>query len=135
MTLTFRTNIPNKDEYFQLFQSTGWNPNGTWTKDILYEAVKNSWYIVTVYKDDKLVASGRIISDGFVQCFICEMMVLPEYQNQGLGKSIMINLINHCKSKGIRWIQLACATGKKGFYEKIEFQERPADAPGMNLFL
>jgi ribosomal protein S18 acetylase RimI-like enzyme len=102
---------------------------------VLYEGLKNSWYVVSAYNVNKLVASGRIVSDGFIQCFICEMIVLPEYQNQGLGKRIMENLLNHCKSKNIRWVQLACAKGKKAFYEKFGFQERATDAPGMNLFL
>jgi hypothetical protein len=44
----------------------------------MVEALKNSWYVVSAYNDDKLVASGRIVSDGVIQCFVCEMMVLPE---------------------------------------------------------
>jgi GNAT superfamily N-acetyltransferase len=106
-----------------------------WTADTLYEAIKNSWYIVTMYEDNKLVASGRIVSDGFIQCFICEMIVLPEYQNKGIGSRVMNELLQHCKVNGIHWVQLACAKGKKGFYNKFGFRERAIDAPGMNLFL
>ncbi|MRN53622.1 GNAT family N-acetyltransferase [Paenibacillus monticola] len=135
MPFSFRTGNPDKEDYFQLFQSTGWNPEGDWTQEMLHEAARNSWYIVTVYDGDKLVASGRMVSDGIIQCFICEMMVLPEYQNQGLGKDILSRLITHAKDKGIRWIQLASAKGKQGFYEKFGFQARAVDAPGMNLFL
>jgi len=82
-----------------------------------------------------VVASGRLVSDGFIQCFICEMIVMPEYQGRGLGKEVMTNLLEHCKNNGIRWVQLACAKGKTGFYEKFGFQQRAAEAPGMNLFL
>ncbi|WP_223067993.1 GNAT family N-acetyltransferase [Paenibacillus caui] len=135
MNLSYRTELPAKDEYFHLYQSTGWDSKGFWTKDILYEAVKNSWYIVTVYDNDRLVASGRIVSDGYLQCFICEMIVLPAYQHKGIGRGIMDRLLNHCKTQGIRWVQLASAKGKKGFYEKFGFQARDADAPGMNLVL
>jgi GNAT superfamily N-acetyltransferase len=135
LDLICRSDIPNKDDYFEIFQTTGWNQKGVWNAEMLYEAIKNSWYIVTVYDDTKLVASGRIVCDGYIQCFICEMIVIPEYQNKGIGKRIITELLDYCKINGIRWIQLACAKGKKGFYEKFGFQERANDAPGMNLFL
>jgi GNAT superfamily N-acetyltransferase len=102
---------------------------------MLQEALKNSWHIVSVYTGDKLVASGRIVSDGVVQCYICEMIVLPEYQNQGLGRAVMEQLLSYCRGRGIRWIQLSSARGKAGFYEQFGFQERPAGAPGMSMFL
>ncbi|MNR49373.1 Acetyltransferase (GNAT) family protein [compost metagenome] len=63
------------------------------------------------------------------------MIVMPEYQNKGYGKRIMNKLLQYCKTNGIRWVQLACAKGKKEFYEKFGFKERAVDAPGMNLFL
>ncbi|NQX62719.1 GNAT family N-acetyltransferase [Paenibacillus qinlingensis] len=135
MSISCRSDIPSKADYFNLFQTTGWNANGAWNADILYEAIKNSWYIVTLYDNEKLVASGRLVSDGYIQCFICEMIVSPEYQNRGIGKRIMNELLDHCKNNGIRWVQLACAKGKKEFYEKFGFQSRASDAPGMNLFL
>ncbi|MFE6797850.1 GNAT family N-acetyltransferase [Paenibacillus chitinolyticus] len=135
MTFKIRTDLPAKADYYELFQSTGWNGDGIWTEDMLHEAVRNSWYVVTVYKGDRLVASGRMVSDGVIQCILCEMMVLPDYRNRGLGSQIMDHLLDYCKSKGIRWVQLACAKGKQGFYERYGFRERPADAPGMGLFL
>jgi len=135
MNISYRTDLPSKDEYFKLFQTTGWNQTDLWSSDMLFEAIKNSWHIVTLYDDEKLVASGRLVSDGFIQCFICEMIVMPEYQGKGLSKKIMNELLDHCKNNGIRWVQLACAKGKKGFYEKFGFQQRVVDAPGMNLFL
>ncbi|MNE86022.1 Acetyltransferase (GNAT) family protein [compost metagenome] len=102
---------------------------------MLQEAVSNSWYSVSVYDDGQLVASGRIVSDGVVQCLICEMIVLPGYQNRGLGTAVMENLLNHCRAKGIRWVQLSAARNKQGFYERFGFTARPASAPGMGLFL
>lgn len=78
MNISCRTNLPDREEYFNLFQTTGWNQNGFWSADMLYEAIKNSWFIVTLYDDERLVATGRVVSDGYIQCFICEMIVLPE---------------------------------------------------------
>lgn len=137
MIFSFRTELPDSNAYYNLFQSAGWNTEGLWTSEMLQEAVRNSWYIVSVYEGEgnRLVASGRILSDGVVQCLICEMIVLPAYQKQGLGTAVMENLISHCRDKGIRWIQLSAAKGKQGFYENFGFTVRPADAPGMSLLL
>ncbi|MBP1996685.1 hypothetical protein J2Z66_008333 [Paenibacillus eucommiae] len=32
MNISYRTEIPDKNEYFHLFQSTGWNSNDVWTR-------------------------------------------------------------------------------------------------------
>ncbi|MNC62345.1 Acetyltransferase (GNAT) family protein [compost metagenome] len=135
MTFTFRTDLPDIGQYYQLYQSTGWDSEGLWTHELLNEALKNSWHIVSVYNGDALVASGRIVSDGVIQCLICEMIVLPAYQKQGLGRAVMEHLISHCRANGIRWIQLSAAQGKAGFYEQFGFAARPAGAPGMILWL
>lgn len=135
MIFSFQTELPDSKAYSKLFQSTGWNTEGLWTGEMLQEAVRNSWYIVSVYEKERLVASGRIISDGVIQCIICDVIVLPECQGQGLGKAVMEHLIGHCRAKGIRWIQLSAASGKAGFYEQFGFTVRRVDAPGMSLFL
>lgn len=135
MPITNRSALPNKQDYFDLYQTTGWNEKGVWTADILHEALKNSWRVVTLYDGEHLVASGRLVSDGFIQCLICDMIVLPAYQNRGLGRKVLNELLEHCRASGIRWVQLSCAKGKKGFYERFGFLERPSDAPGMQLFL
>ena len=61
------------------------------------------------------------------------MIVLPEYQGQGIGRAILKDLVAKCKAHGIRDIQLFCATGKIRFYERYGFKARPDDAPGMEI--
>lgn len=135
MTFSFRTELPDSNDYYSLFQSTGWNAEELWTREMLQEAVRNSWYVVSVYAHEKLIASGRIVSDGVIQCIICDVIVLPDCQGQGLGRAVMEHLISHCRSRGIRWIQLSAASGKAGFYEQFGFERRADDAPGMGMFL
>lgn len=80
-----------------------------------------------------IVRFGRILSDGVYQTFICDLMVHPDYQNKGMGQAILNQLLEKCKASGIRWVQLSSARNKQNFYKKFGFQERPADAPGMQL--
>lgn len=135
MPYEYRQDLPDAAAYHQLYQSTGWDADGYWSKELLAKALANSWHVESVYAGDTLVGSGRIVSDGFMQCLICEMVILPDYRGQGLGKAIMQRLLDHCKAQNIRWVQLSCAKGKQGFYQQFGFQARDADAPGMFLFL
>jgi GNAT superfamily N-acetyltransferase len=101
----------------------------------LYEAITHSWYMVSAYHDDVLVGFGRIISDGVLHALIIDVIVLPEYQLNGIGRAIMNRLVDECRTSNIKDIQLFCAKGKTVFYEKLGFSRRPDDAPGMEVKL
>ncbi len=135
MEYTWSEDLPETQAFFRLYTSTGWNERRKFTPDQLAAAVASSYYTASVYAGDELVAFGRLISDGVYQCFICDMIVLPAYQGQGLGRRVMERLVGHARSRGIGWLQLTCAKGKRGFYEKLGFSARPDDAPGMELWL
>ena len=62
-----------------------------------------------------------------------DLIVLPSYQGSGIGTRILDEITDKCRSLGIPDIQLFCARGKAGFYEKHGFARRPADGPGMEL--
>ena len=123
--------IPNKNDFFQLYRTTGWESRVNLGEDKLIEAVRNSWYMVSVYDDDKLVGFGRIISDGVFQAFICDVVVLPEYQRRGIGTKIVKTLLKRCDDENILSVKLFASTGKSKLYKKLGFMERNFDSPGM----
>jgi N-acetylglutamate synthase-like GNAT family acetyltransferase len=124
-------NLPDKDEVFDLFLTTGWNENYQLSKEELYTAVKESWYMISAYDNDRLVGFGRIICDGVVHALILDMIVHPAYKRKGIGSRILKNLVEKCHEHNIRDIQLFCAKNQKNFYEKHGFVPRPENAPGM----
>jgi N-acetylglutamate synthase-like GNAT family acetyltransferase len=131
MKLLLNNNIPDIDSFFRLFETTGWNNNSKKTKEDLYRAIQNSWFSVSAYDENKLIGFGRIISDGNLHAFIVDLIIDPEYQKRSIGSKILNCLIIKAKQEGINDIQLFCAKGKKDFYLKNNFDERPTDAPGM----
>lgn len=135
MEIKYVNFIPNKDEFFQLYETTGWNTKGKYTGEDLLKALGNSWYLVSAYHNKDLIGFGRVISDGVYQTFIGDMIVHPDYQKRGIGSKVMNLLTEKCKECGIKWIQLSCAKGKVNFYKKLGFQERPVDGPGMQKFI
>ncbi|SHM46018.1 GNAT family N-acetyltransferase [Gracilibacillus kekensis] len=135
MELIYKSTVPNKEEFYFLYETTGWNLNNAYSKEDLFTAITNSWYLISVYKKETLIGFGRIISDGVYQTFIVDMIVHPSYQGKGIGSKIMSLLIEKCTSSGIKWIQLSCAKGKKDFYKRFDYKERSPDAPGMQKFI
>jgi len=106
MNIDYTTNLPDKDQYFKLFESTGWNKEYNLDKEQVFETLLNSWYMICAYKDDKLVGFGRIISDGIMHALILDMIILPEFQNNGIGSIILDKLKEKCILHNIRDIQL-----------------------------
>ncbi|WP_078431136.1 GNAT family N-acetyltransferase [Metabacillus halosaccharovorans] len=137
MNYTYSNVLPSFEQFVQLHEASGLikNKKGTYTREQLYQAAENSWFHISIYDQDQLIAFGRMISDGVYQALICDVMVDPTYQNQGLGKQIIEQLLKTCKESGIQSIQLFSAKGKQHFYKKLGFEEREQDAPGMSLIL
>ena len=131
--ITFRPRPPAATDYQQLFETTGWNQQYRASREELYQAISNSWYVLYAYHKDKLVGFGRIVSDGVLYALICDLIVKPTYQGRGIGTALLNKLIDRCRSQHMRVLWLFSAKGKSSFYKSFGFVERPADAPGMQM--
>jgi ribosomal protein S18 acetylase RimI-like enzyme len=93
------------------------------------KAFENSYTVVFVFSEDKMIGFGRAISDGAYQAAIYDIAVLPEYQNQGIGKIIMSQIMKKISSCNTI---LYASPGKEEFYKKIGFSFMKT---GMAMFL
>lgn len=88
-------------------------------------ALKNGLFNVSAICDGKVVGMGRLVGDGAMYWYLQEIVVLPEYQGKGIGKSIVNRLIEHIKSTAIPGtkveVGLTAVAGKEPFYEKFGF--------------
>lgn len=134
--LKFKETHPDSRSYIRLFETTGWNDGYQADELRLGTAISNSWFTLSAYSDEnELVGFGRVVSDGVLYAFICDMIVAPAYQNRGIGSKILRKLIQQCQKAGIRVLWLFAAADKSGFYQKHGFADRPQNAPGMQLNL
>jgi len=131
--IEYRSSKPTLCEYRRLFESTGWTSSIVITDDILGKAINGSWYWVSAFDAEALIGIGRLLSDGALYAFICDVIVLPANQGQGIGTEILKRLKNKCAEHDIRRVWLFAAPGRAGFYMKNSFEIRPADAPGMQM--
>lgn len=133
MNIYFDEKPPEKNLFFDLFLTTGWNKEYRLNADELYAAVKESWYMISAYDNKRLVGFGRIICDGVVHALILDMIIHHPYKRRGIGTKILNHLVGRCQSYNIRDIQLFCARNEVDFYTKNGFTLRPNNAPGMEL--
>ncbi|WP_097028124.1 GNAT family N-acetyltransferase [Clostridium peptidivorans] len=101
---------------------------GYFDAEVHKRAFENSYTVVFVYDDDKLVGFGRAISDGAYQAGIYDVAVIPEYQGKGIGKMIIQHIIAAIPQCNFI---LYAAIGKERFYESLGFKKMKT---GMALF-
>lgn len=131
--IDFCTDCPNPEEYHKLFLTTDWNNEYCFTKEEIERSILNIWYTIAAYAGQELIGSGSILSDGIHHALIVNMIVHPNYQNKGIGTTILRLLVEKCRECRIRDIQLFAVENKYNFYKKFGFVARPDNAPGMQL--
>jgi len=133
MIIQYRHDLPDKEAFFRLFETTGWNEDYRVNQSELFQALQNSWYFISAYEENQLVGFGRIVSDGVLHAVLFDVIIHPDFQGCGIGRRITNDLVLKCVSHKIRDIQLFCARSKIGFYEQCGFVKRPDDSPGMEI--
>ena len=107
----------DKNKLVQLFESVGWTtakyPNR------LYEAIKNSSYVMSAWDEDKLVGLISAIDDGAINVFITYLLVKSEYQKQGIGKVLMNDFCKQYEGYGRRIV--STELDKEEYYKKFGF--------------
>jgi GNAT superfamily N-acetyltransferase len=111
------------EEIVELYKAGGWwkdsyNPAGI-------PALISGSFAFAVAIDSitgKAIGMGRVLSDGVSDAYIQDLVVLPAYRKQDIGKKIVRALIDYCLSKGVTWIGLIAEPGTDQFYQDLGFQ-------------
>ncbi|MCL2775983.1 MAG: GNAT family N-acetyltransferase [Oscillospiraceae bacterium] len=121
-------------DFIRLREAVGW---GIHPDNQAEEGLKNSLFTVTAIHNNQVIGMGRLVGDGFMICYIQDLIVLPEYQGEGIGATILERLLayiidnaipNTCVTDG-----LFSAKDKEEFYEKFGFHIRPNDNRGAGM--
>ncbi|MBI5552708.1 MAG: GNAT family N-acetyltransferase [Desulfobacterales bacterium] len=104
-------------------------PLGTREPEKLKMAAMNSHTVCSAYLDGRIIGFGRALSDGAYQSAIYDVVVLPEYQKQGVGRAIMEALLEKLPKNAP--VLIYAAPGKENFYRKLGFGKLKT---GMGLF-
>lgn len=84
----------------------------------LRRAYSNSEVCCFAFNGEALVGGGRTISDDEAAATVCELVVAPEYQRQGIGRAILRSIL---RKLAVPKVILACVHGQQDFYRKEGF--------------
>ena len=77
------------EEIFPLYEAVGWT-NYTTNPTMLKNALEHSLFILTARDEEgKLIGFLRAVGDGYSILYIQDIIVLPEYQRQGIGTQLL----------------------------------------------
>ena len=87
--IKYRNEIPSINDYWPLYLSTGWNAVYDLDEISIERAIKNSSFAISAYSSNQLVGFAQAMSDKVLYATIYDVMVLPDYQGQGIGKVLV----------------------------------------------
>ena len=128
MKIEYRS--PTFSEYKKLRGLVGWWETDENATDM---ALKNSLFSAVAVEHDTIIGFGRIIGDGGLYFYIQDLIIHPEFQNKGFGKSLMKELMGYItvNAKSGAFVGLMAAKGLEKYYEPFGFKPRDENAPGM----
>lgn len=119
--ITYKQNLQlDFQAVLDLYASVGWT-NYTDRPTMLQKAFEHSLLVLAAVDGDRLVGLLRAVGDGYSIVFIQDILVLPTYQRQGIGRHLLEQAVTHFP--GIYQLHLLTDNTEKtrSFYEAIGF--------------
>lgn len=85
-------------------------------------AFRNSSTSIFVFKEDQIIAFGRVVGDGRYYAMLADIVVDPDYQGQGLGKYLVTTLNNQLVD--YHFVNLSAAPGADPFYKSMGWKKQ-----------
>lgn len=125
---------PTLEEYFEMRRAVNFMQL---SERIASNALNNAFHITTVRDNGRAIGMIRVLSDGSYANFITDVMVIPEYQRQGIGKEMMRRTVEYMRGT-LRpgetiVLYLMSAIGKEEFYKQFGFRTRPNEVWGAGM--
>ena len=113
--------IVKLEDVLHLYQAAGWT-NYTNQPQMLEQALSHSLVIYLALDGDAVVGLIRLVGDGFSSVLVQDLIVLPSYQRQGIGRSLMKEALEDYKDA--YQVQLVTEETEKneGFYRFMGFE-------------
>jgi len=123
---------PSVEEFSILRTKIGW---GVIDFEMTRNSLANSLFHVVIRDQSKLIGMGRVVGDGSMYFYIQDVVVDPDYQKQGIGNILMVQIeayLLEAAKKGST-IGLLAAKGKESFYTRFGYTLRPSDSLGNGM--
>ena len=130
---TIKYGLPSAEAFKALRDMAGW---GDISLGEAQRALANSLHGITAYDRETAIGMARVIGDGVINAYIQDVVIAPDYRDQGVGKAIILALIADMRQSipADCTIGLLSAKGQEGFYSSFSFITRPDKDYGAGMF-
>ena len=110
---------PGIDAYLELRERAGMSPRSAQAAAL---GLPRSLFVVTLYRDGRLIGMGRVVGDGGCNFQIVDVAVDPSAQRQGHGRLIMAALMDYLQRHAPLRAHISLLADVPGFYEALGFR-------------
>jgi GNAT superfamily N-acetyltransferase len=118
-------------EIVELYEAHGWTHAGD--PDRLRRAIEASSYSVVALEEDRVVGFARAMSDEAFAVYIADILVAPDRQRQGIGRTLAEAIMDHYPIDRFHHQVLVAERGAEGFYRKLGMV--PVASYGLTAFI
>jgi ribosomal protein S18 acetylase RimI-like enzyme len=106
----------------ELYRVAGWWQESPEARAAIPPMIRGSLcFMVARSIEGRIVGMARVISDGYSDAYIQDVVVLPDYRGRGVGHELVRRLTQFCVARKIAWIGLVAEPGTQGLYEDLGF--------------
>lgn len=126
-SLVIKYNELTAEEFITLWE-TVWGEGPSLEQTRL--ALEHTLFRISVWDGDRIVGMSRMIGDMGLDYYIKDVVVIPEYQRKGIGRTMVNELLKFIQDNGVSgteiFVELCAMPDKIPFYEKFGFAANEA---------
>jgi aralkylamine N-acetyltransferase len=110
------------EEIVELYKSAGWWQESPEARSVIPSMIRGSLcFMVARSLRGRIIGMARVISDGYSDAYIQDVVVLKDYRKKGIGRELIRRLVQVCMDRNISWIGLVAEPGTQKIYEELGF--------------
>lgn len=132
MSYELRESVPDPKTFITLREAADMGPRSF---DAVQQGLSNTLYGVSIVdeRDDKTVGMARVIGDGGCVYQVCDIVIHPAHQGQGLGSRMMDAVMGYIDENVPETAYVNLIADIDGFYEQWGFEPSAPASKAMYL--
>ena len=129
-------NLPFK-QVINLYNSVNWLAYMTKEQGPkLLEAIQNSTFVVSAWREKKMIGLARCMSDDVSICYLQDILVDPECQRDGIGRKLLQSCLKRFEHVRMKVLLTDDERRQKIFYESLGYKNtKDLDKIKLNAFV